>query len=54
MSILMGSEGARELGRSEVDGKGSKELRGVKGDMDPRIDRVFCCCTGVFGSASTS
>ena len=54
MSILMGSEGARVFGRVEVEGKGSKELRGVKGDMDPKIDSVFCCCTGVFGSASTS
>ena len=54
MSILIGSEAARVFGRVEVDGKGSKELRGVKGDMDPRIDSVFCCCTGVFGSASTS
>lgn len=53
VSMLMGSAGAWVSGRSEVDGKsslsGSKELRGVRGDIDPRTDRVFC--TGVFCSA---
>ena len=55
-SMFMGSVVAALLGRGGVDDSdrsdGSREARGVRGDMDPASNRVFC--TDVFGSALSS